>query len=317
MASKTTPVLFSVSALGAFWVAVVALAAPVPLANKIEPGTVRRVEIADGVFMDFCYIPPGESRLGSGTVEERNAVRKAWKDEDAEFGDEPKWLKSEATDKRGSFKSKGFWLGKYEVTQEEWKAVMGTNPSFYSQARKKEFINRMLADVTNPAHLPVESVLARDCDDFIAKINKRPQLEKVFGKSAKFVVPHEDEWEYAYRGGKGNVWPFYWGTELNGTQANCNGDVPFGTEKRGPSLSRPREVDDTNMGRYAEHPWGLVHMSGNVSEWCECKAKPGRILCGGSLMDAAWNCRAASRSDGRKVEFLGCIYGFRVCVRVE
>lgn len=293
---------------------------------KLEPGATKRVEIADGVFMEFCFIPPGEAKLGSGTEEERNAVLKAWKEEDAEFGNEPKWLKWEATENRGTFKSKGFWLGKYEVTQEEWKAVMGVNPSFYRPAGKNEGlgrqkIGRKLADVKNPSRLPVDSVRASDCEDFLAKINKRPQLAKMFGKSAKFVLPHEDEWEYAYRGGKGNTQPFYWGEELNGTQANCSGKIPFGTDKKGPYLDRPCEVDDTNMKRYEVHPWGLVHMSGNVWEWCENKnTLDRRMVCGGSWASVAWNCRAASR---RFIgQFVGAsldtmTYGFRVCIRLE
>lgn len=158
------------------------------------------------------------------------------------------------------------------------------------------------------------------------RLNKRPVFAQEFGKTARCVLPREDEWEYAYRGGKGNDQPYYWGNELNGEQANCNGEFPFGTDQKGKYLKKTCEVDDTNAGKYAAHPWGLYHMSGNVCEWCEdLRTSPDKYnQCGGSWFDSAWNCRAVSRfEDGPGFgfkdyqQFIRSTFGLRVCIRVE
>lgn len=73
--------------------------------------------------------------------------------------------------------SKGFWMGKYEVTQEQWEKVMGSNPSYFRGAR-----------------LPVERVSWDDCQEFIKKLNNMV-------KGGGFRLPTEAEWEYACRAG--------------------------------------------------------------------------------------------------------------------
>jgi formylglycine-generating enzyme required for sulfatase activity len=75
-------------------------------------------------------------------------------------------------------------------------------------------------------------------------------------------LPSEAEWEYASRGG--TTTPFYWGKKLNGTQANCDGNHPYGTDTNGPYLKATSSV-----GSYAKefpHPWGLTDVHGNVWE---------------------------------------------------
>ena len=74
--------------------------------------------------------------------------------------------------------SRGFWLGKYEVTQTEWEAVMGSNPSSFSGC----------------AHCPVEEVSWNDVQDFISRVNARE------GRDV-YRLPTEAEWEYAARAG--------------------------------------------------------------------------------------------------------------------
>ena len=128
--------------------------------------------------------------------------------------------------------TKGFWLGKYEVTQAQWESVMGANPS-----KNKN------------AELPVENVTWEDCDAFCKKV----------GGGARF--PTEAEWEYACRAGTKTA--FYWGTSLNGDRANCEGESPYGTNEKGPSVGHL-----TKGGTYGSNPWGFCDMSGNVEEWC-------------------------------------------------
>ena len=112
----------------------------------------------------------------------------------------------------------------------------------------------------------------------------------------KVKLPHEDEWEYACRGGKGNTQPFYWGDELNGDKANCNGNDPFGTTTKGDYKEKT-----TPVGTYkdkAPRLWELCDMSGNVWEWCEnllTTEHSDRVVRGGGWSLSAWLCRSAGR----------------------
>jgi formylglycine-generating enzyme required for sulfatase activity len=95
-------------------------------------------------------------------------------------------------------------------------------------------------------------------------LNVLGDREAVFGHVDELVLPHEDAWEFACRGGLGNESAYYWGNKLNGTQANCDGNHPYGTTTTGAYLEGP-----TAVGEYAEkfpHPWGLCDMHGNVWE---------------------------------------------------
>jgi formylglycine-generating enzyme required for sulfatase activity len=271
-------------------------------------GEVRKFEITKDVFMEFCWLPPGVAQLGS-SKEEHDYITKTYLK-----GDRPDYhqFDFETESKRGKFKTMGFWLGKYTVTQAEWKAVMGENPSHFDGIKDNK------AKGLDTRRFPVERVSWDECQKFLEKLNKQPDLGKVFGSVAKFVLPHEDQWEYAARGGKGNKQPFYWGNELNGTQANCDGNCPFGTATKGQYLNRPCSVDFTNDGKYEKHPWGLFHMNGNVWQWCENlhEQKKYRVLRGGSWNDEAWLCRVASRDCLQQVG-RNVIYGFRVCVSLE
>ena len=76
-----------------------------------------------------------------------------------------------------------------------------------------------------------------------------------------YRLPWEAEWEYAARAGSRTEFP--WGDNCNGTEANIDGDYPFGTEKKGPDLWVTRDV-----GSYRPNAWGLCDTVGNVWEWC-------------------------------------------------
>ena len=134
--------------------------------------------------------------------------------------------------------TKGFWIGKYEVTKGQWAAVMGGSIWFGRDAPKNE-------------------VSWDECKSFIGRLNAQT--------AASTRLPTEAEWEYACRAGTGT--PFSFGSVLNGMQACCNGGEPYGTETRGPAnMSGPSDVG--SFSRYA-NAWGINDMHGNVYEWCE------------------------------------------------
>ncbi len=253
--------------------------------HRVECWALRRVLrttllLPGGVEMAFAYCSPGSFLMGSPEAE-------------AERSDDELQHEVRLT--------KGFFCGVHPVTQAEWRAVMGTDPSHFKGD-----------------DLPVDQVSWDDAQAFCAKVRE------VTGKAVR--LPTEAEWEYACRGGTAT--PFFWGSELNGTQANCDGNYPYGTEATGPYLDATSAV-----GKFAAefpHPWGLADVHGNVWEWCadwydagfyarslaadpECRdgEQKYRILRGGSWNNAPGICRAAARGGLGPGARRGN-YGFRV-----
>jgi formylglycine-generating enzyme required for sulfatase activity len=272
-----------------------------------KPGEIREIEIASGAKMRFCWIPPGDSQLGSSRAEQEHLAR------ELSDGSRPSWLIDESESSRGKFRNSGFWLGKYAVTQDQWQALMGTNPSFFSKAGE----GKQLVMDLDAGRLPVDHVSCADCLSFLSKLNARKGAEAVFRTRGRFALTTEDEWEYACRGGLGNARPYYFGSELNGKQANCDGRTPYGTNTPGPFREHPTEVGFYEI--VAPHPWGLCDMHGNIWQWCLNEPNDGgQRLCirGGSWASEARECRAAARNfirrDGRLI-----FIGFRVSFSPE
>jgi formylglycine-generating enzyme required for sulfatase activity len=155
-----------------------------------------------------------------------------------------------------------------------------------------------------------------DSQRFIDQLNARTNAVRMFSKSGRFVLPHEDEWEYACRGGKGNKQPFYFGTQINGLEANMKGTSPYGTMTKGPFLNHTSEVG--NYFKVAPHPWGLCDMHGNVWEWCALTTSNPmnvRVFRGGCYGDEGERCRAANRGFPETTTIKYMNIGFRVCFR--
>ncbi len=245
-------------------------------------GEEHEFEIFSGVKMKFCWIPAGEAQLGSTQEEQDYIANKIYNK------GRPEWLENESESIRGIHKNNGFWLGKYPVTQAQWSSVMGNNFSSFKGES-----------------LPVDTVNWEDCQNFIQKCSV---------SGLKLQLPHEDQWEYACRGGKGNKQAFYWGNQLDGDKANCDGNFPFGTDKKGTYLTRTTEVG--NYEKDAPHPWGLCDMSGNIAEWCEnlyTKEGSYRVVRGGNWFDYSWYCRSSFRSWGSPT-FRYLYLGFRLII---
>jgi formylglycine-generating enzyme required for sulfatase activity len=270
-------------------------------AKEPKPGAMVELAIAPGKTMVFCWVPAGEAQLGSPAAEREEALKYVKADA------ERLRLATETEELRGKYKTTGFWMGKYAVTQAEWTAVMGKNPSYFVPGKAE----LEKAGITATSRFPVENVSWHDCQEFVKKLNdgRRGAAAKPAGK---FVVPDEDQWEYACRGGLGNGRAYYFGTAHNGTLANSQGEHPFGIETKGSFLGRPADVG--SYERQAPHPWGLCDMHGNMWQWCANKyssANEHRVVRGGTFSSGCRGARSACRT-GRDPAERSKYYGIRL-----
>jgi formylglycine-generating enzyme required for sulfatase activity len=203
-----------------------------------------------------------------------------------------------------------FYLGAFPVTQEQWQAVMGSNPSYFSRNgggadRVKGFSDAGLNQ------FPVEQVSWEDVQEFLKRLNAR---EKDSG--FLYRLPTEAEWEYSCRGGASSqqycAFDFYFAqptNDLSSEQANFDGNHPAGNAPKGKYLERT-----TKVGSYKPNRLGLYDMHGNVWEWCEDHFETGgsaRVVRGGSWRARAVSCRASNRGRGVPADRDGLV-GFRL-----
>jgi len=179
-----------------------------------------------------------------------------------------------------------FYLGKFEVTQEQWEAVTGLNPSHFSRNGKADDVLKDISD-SDLKRFPVESVTWEECQLFIEKLNT---MENDSGYV--YRLPREVEWEYACRGGsiqeQDSKFSFYLSMPSNDLiPEQANYSFPG-------SLGRPVKV-----GCYVPNALGFYDMHGNVWEWCEdvMSSADGitfHVYRGGSWFNDAAHCSAAS-----------------------
>ena len=175
----------------------------------------RTVDLNATVAMDMIWCPPGTFTMGSPTTEAGRG--------------------SDETEHNVSL-TKGFYLGKYEVTQAQYMAVIGTNPSEFN--------------ATGNGNRPVEKVNWTEAVAFCTQLTTQEQAAGRLPAGWSYVLPPESQWEYACRAGTTTA--YSWGDSIAGTNANYSSS----------GYSQTRDV-----GKYAANPWGFFDMHGNVWEW--------------------------------------------------
>src|SRR5262245_48394696 len=264
-------------------------ASPFFWADKSAPATGQRFyrAVANPPPTNMVFIPPGTFRMGSPTSEvERLTVEGP---------------------QTAVIISRGFWMGKYEVTQGDYLAVMGTNPSCF--AARDGYPENLNA--------PVQYVSWFDATNYCAQVTARERAAGRIATNSAYRLPTEAEWEYAYRGWTSTR--FSYGDDPSYTNLT---DYAWYRENSG--------LEPHSVGQKLANPWGLHDMSGNVWEWVSdwrSVAYSGRIgvapqgpatgatyhrrTRGGSFAYDASRCRAAFRG-GTEPDHPDCNIGFRV-----
>jgi formylglycine-generating enzyme required for sulfatase activity len=218
--------------------------------KNFEASLLSGVDLGGGVKITFVLIPAGSFMMGSNEDGSSHKVTI----------------------------SRPFFLGKYEVTQEQWQAIMEDNPSGHKGPQK-----------------PVENVSWDQCQTFLDRLNAR------FGTdTGKFQLPTEAQWEYACRAGSTTKYCF-------GDDESQLGDYAW-YDANSDGTTHP-------VGQKKPNAWGLYDMHGNVREWCadwygesyyrqspvDDPSGPAtawfRVVRGGYCKSPAGDCRAACRDD--------------------
>jgi formylglycine-generating enzyme required for sulfatase activity len=183
-------------------------------------------DLGRGVKLEMVYIRGGSFQMGSPRNEPE-------RDED---------------EIQHPVRVSSFWMGRYEVTQAQWIAVMGRLPQCF-------------ADSFNPEgdDIPLACVNWVEAQKFIARLNELLNLDKEKGYS----LPREAEWEFAARGGA--TTPFPYGPTIAPGLENYNWATAYAN---GPTKAREYKTL-VKVGSFVANPFGLYDMLGNAEEWCE------------------------------------------------
>jgi formylglycine-generating enzyme required for sulfatase activity len=141
--------------------------------------------------------------------------------------------------------SQGFWMGKYEVTQGEYLALMGSNPSHFQ----------------GDPNRPVEMVTWFDVTNYCAKLTLREQAAGRIPAGSQFRLPTEAEWEYACRAGIS-------------TRFSYGDDLGYENLSEYAWYAANSSASTHPVGLKLPNLWGLYDMSGNVWEWCQDRPAP-------------------------------------------
>lgn len=269
--------------------------------GAIRAGTVRK----NSLGLELVYIPPGEFMMGStsGGKEENPA--------------------------HSVTIARGFWIGKYEVTQGQWEQVMGTTMRQHLDKHYKGYTSR-----GEGVDIPMYYLTWNDAKDFIRHMNQASD-------GFEYSLPSEAEWEYAARAGTTS--DYYGPLDEIAWYGNNSGRVPLDADdlwKSDSSNYSKRLNENSNqphtVGTKSPNSFGLYDMLGNVMEWCEDiynkdgyrglptdgspNIKVGdpnlRVARGGSFGGAASTLRFAFRGAGLPLTRSSNL-GFRVAARLR
>lgn len=232
--------------------------------------------LGNGITLEMVEILAGSFKMGSPSGEEAR-----------EKNEEP----------QHTVNVPAFFIGKFEVTQEQYQQIMGSNPSNFKGAKR-----------------PVEKVSWNDAVEFCKKLSQKT--------GRKYRLPSEAEWEYACRAG--TTTPFHFGETITTELANYNGNYTYASAPK----SKSRQ-ETTEVGSFPPNAFGLYDMHGNIWEWCQdtwhdsYKGAPSdgsawignnleQILRGGSWFDDPRNCRSAYRYNLTRDDLYYDTFGFRI-----
>ncbi|MBN1343018.1 MAG: SUMF1/EgtB/PvdO family nonheme iron enzyme [Phycisphaerae bacterium] len=248
--------------------------------KKSTKGKPAVLDLGNDVKLELVLIPPGEFMMGSP--------------EDGR----PRQDREEKPQHRVRI-AKPFYMGKYEVTQRQWQAVMGQNPSHF----------------TGSDDLPVEEVSWEDCQAFCKKASAKVGMT--------IRLPSEAEWEYACRAGTRTRYSY--------------GDAMHPELGQYGWYDANSEGKTHRVGRLKPNPWGLYDMHGNLSEWCQDVYHKGyegapadgsawvsdgdeggpRVVRGGTWWSFdSYGCRSSQRGGGRP-DGRSPLTGFRVAAGIR
>jgi formylglycine-generating enzyme required for sulfatase activity len=193
--------------VAAFFVIITSFGLAQESASTLESPEAGEVRTYDDI--EFVWIPPGKFLMGSPPYE-------------SDRGSDEAPLHEVTL-------SKGFWLGKTEVTQAQWERVMGSNPSYFKGAE-----------------WPVERVSWVDATEFCVKLSQ--------ASGGKYTLPTEAQWEYAARAGS--------------TMAYCYGSSVSPLKSYGWYNGNSGKQTHP-VAQKLPNAWGLYDMHGNVQEWCQ------------------------------------------------
>ena len=203
------------------------LTSPYPWTDKSAPATGHRFYRA-AVFAaptNLVFIPPGTFRIGAPMNEEDSSILEPG------IGEHPQTAVTI---------SRGFWMGKHEVTQGDYLAVMGSNPSSFQ----------------GDTNRPVEMVSWLNATNYCGRLTQRDRAAGRIAPNSVYRLPTEAEWEYACR-----AWTstrFSYGDDLDYTE--LTNYAWYSNNSSG--MTHP-------VGQKLPNPWGLYDMQGNVLEWCQ------------------------------------------------
>ena len=246
--------------------------------KRTQESAKQKIEdLGNGIKLEMVYIPGGIFLMGSPE-------------------NEPRRLGKEGPQHQVTLPP--FYISKYPITQNQYQAIMGKNPSRFPGGRR-----------------PVERVTWYDATEFCQNLSKKT------GKN--YRLPSESQWEYACRAG--TITAFYFGRTITSKLVNYNGNFSYGNAPKGEYRKQT-----TDVGSFPPNAFGLYDMHGNVWEWCADEwhsryndaptdgsvwldgNKNRSPLRGGSWAINPHNCRSATRNDIYRSDNHSDSFGFRV-----